>query len=135
VNIELIDKLWSRTKQIDKCWLWQGGINSDKYGQIRVNDKMLSVHRLSVSIYLGIEYTGKWQANHTCENKRCWNPLHLYMGSKTENRNDGLTGSCNKGHLYSEHGRIHVDKHGQRRRVCTLCNKQASKRFREKEYL
>lgn len=67
----------------DTCWLWTGSINKDGYGSFNLAGKIISPHILILSIKLNkilIE-----DALHTCDNRSCCNPKHLYEGSKQQN--------------------------------------------------
>ena len=74
------------------CWEWIGSTCSNGYGQIRINRKLVFVHRIS---YL-LEY-GNLENNilvlHKCDNRTCCNPDHLFLGTHSQNTLD----SVNKG--------------------------------------
>lgn len=140
MNIGLIDTLWSKTKVVENCWLWTGYLNNNKYGILRVRKAKWIVSRLSLCIYLGLEYNDhSWQANHICSNQTCWNPLHLYVGTEKENTQDARRDSklynvdfhnihrskvcCPKGHPYD-----YIAPDGSRK--CKTCRRETRKRFR-----
>ncbi len=50
--------------------------------------KMQLVHRLSLEVHLGRELGKKELALHRCDNKRCANPDHLYVGNHSQNIQD-----------------------------------------------
>ncbi len=104
---EIIKYLESNTVYIDECWLYQLSI-ADGYGKVKINGQTYAVHRLSAHFYLGMSLIGDLQPNHKCNNRNCWNPNHLYIGTQYQNaqdtRNQGKYHSqkkthCPKGHL------------------------------------
>ena len=71
----------------DGCWDWQGR-NSAKYPQLSVGKgHFISIHRLSWMLHKG-PIEDKLFVLHTCDNCRCSNPDHLYLGTQKENNRD-----------------------------------------------
>jgi hypothetical protein len=68
----------------DGCWIWNGCINPNGYGEFHYNGTNISAHRMSYLIYYG-EFPNFALVLHKCDIKRCVNPKHLYLGSYTQN--------------------------------------------------
>jgi len=73
------------------CWIWIASCNRGGYGQINVCgllgvNKPVVASRVSWWIYRGT--TGSKSVLHTCDNKLCVNPDHLYLGSHKDNSRD-----------------------------------------------
>ena len=90
-KILLEDRFWKKVdkKSKDECWNWLGSLNKMRgYGQIySENYKIILAHRLSWIIHFGEIPIGKLVL-HKCDNKKCVNPNHLYLGTHGDNAKD-----------------------------------------------
>lgn len=82
MSIEKLDKFTIRDG--NDCWVWTKSTNSSGYGQITINKKYWTTHRLSYTLHCG-EIPKGVLVRHTCHNRRCWNPHHLELGSDKDN--------------------------------------------------
>lgn len=70
------------------CWDWDGSFYSVMgYGRFNFNKKMISAHRASWIIHYGDIPNGLCVC-HKCDNPRCSNPEHLFLGTTQENNED-----------------------------------------------
>lgn len=102
----LSERFFSHTNigGVAECWLWLGASHNGlalDYGTFRVGDKVLYAHRVSYEIANGPIPEGL-DVLHTCDNKKCVNPNHLYLGTQANNTTDSMqrgTVSHNPGRL------------------------------------
>ena len=74
------------------CLEWTGPVNSKGYGRMYKKGKHIFVHRVALEKKLGRSIKSKHLACHTCDNRLCINPDHLYEGTYTDNLNDSYAG-------------------------------------------
>ena len=69
------------------CWDWKGAKGPNGYLNIRYNQKKIMAHRASWILYKG-EIPEGIHVLHKCDNRRCTNPEHLFLGTEKDNAID-----------------------------------------------
>lgn len=69
------------------CWMWIGTTGTDRYGVFVINRKPHRSSRLMWEIRYG-EIPSGFCVCHACDNPRCCNPAHLFLGTQGDNIKD-----------------------------------------------
>ena len=88
--MNIIKRFWSKVdkKGPDECWEWSGA-DYHGYGHFKFRSETHQAHRVSWAIAHKTWPipVGKMIC-HTCDNRNCVNPKHLYLGTNTTNQQD-----------------------------------------------
>lgn len=115
----------------NNCWEWQKDIDRKGYGQIhsyRENKRVtLFAHRVSYELHKGT-IPEKFLICHSCDNRKCVNPDHLWIGTQSDNMQDMIK----KGRYnYGTKNRLSKLNHQQ---VLEIKNSRESGRFLSKKF-
>lgn len=107
------DRFLGKVNCSDDCWEWMDSLYWSGYGRFWYNGKTRLAHRVSYSLFVGKVPEGVYVL-HKCDNRKCVNPEHLFLGTLSDNMQDMVS----KGRSYNG------VRDGENNPNCKLTNKQ-----------
>ena len=112
------------------CWTWTAGLSDKGYGRFTLGKEQYA-HRASWIFYHG--NPGALDVLHRCDNPKCVNPNHLFLGTHTDNMHDMIRKGRHrprggsKDSAFCKHGHM-FDKISSNRPYCSTCRRARKER-------
>lgn len=135
------ERFWSKVEKTESCWMWTGAAGEGGYGYFGLaKDACVLAHRFSFVLAHGPVPPGLF-VHHSCDNKLCVRPDHLFAVRNSDNillSNTGSSGAqnfrkttCPRGHPYD---RTVLTPSGFGRR-CVTCDEKYASEYRNRDYV
>ena len=88
MKITELDKarFWIKVTQTNYCWEWSSSLDECGYGRFSLDGEVLA-HRIAYQLIHG-KISKKILVCHSCDNPKCVNPSHLFIGNQFDNMFD-----------------------------------------------
>lgn len=97
MNADMLKRFWGKVDITtpDECWEWTAALNRDGYGQFNCglgSGYSFKASRISWKLHFG-EIPEGLNVLHRCDNRKCVNPNHLFLGTHKDNTDDKVSKS------------------------------------------
>jgi len=93
-GMTLRDLLDLYTDRTGDCWVWTASTDTDGYGKVRINNKMVRAHRVAYELAYGPIPEGLI-IDHRCHNPACVRPDHLRLATSKQNQENRAGAQAN----------------------------------------
>lgn len=117
-------------KQDNGCWHFTGAIKKNGYGSVYFRGSMKNAHRVAYILTYG-NFPQELFVCHKCDNRKCINPEHLFLGTAFDNTHDMIKKGrfkvreilfCKRGHPRTPDN-LYIYRNNKACRICRRLRK------------
>jgi hypothetical protein len=117
MRLPALDRFWFSIDKSDGCWEWTGKLQGSGYGQFRVEKAFVTSHRYAYELHYGPIPDGL-KVLHKCDNRKCCNPSHLFLGTSADNSADMVAKGRQAKGIQHGNAKLDVDIADAMREMC-----------------
>jgi len=102
IKEHMIDRFLSKVNKTNYCWEWAASLDSGGYGNFSIKHIVYKAHRVSYEFFIN-KIPKNAKVLHKCDNRKCINPSHLFLGTQIDNIRDMVS----KGRQHKPKGSLH----------------------------
>lgn len=105
---------------LGECWIWTRALDIGGYGRFWLRGKTIQAHHFTVLKHV----CGGLLVLHRCDNRKCVNPAHLFLGTAKDNTQDMIRkGRANQRPGWEAMMRVRVVHRGESNHKSKLCER------------
>ncbi len=112
------------SKGVGNCYEWTGHTDTSGYGRVWRDGRKHPVHRMMYEFVHGPIPKDMYVCHH-CDNKKCMNPTHLFLGTQKDNMQDWTKKGKNR-MINEPHLRVRERGESERKKISEARKKEFS---------